>query len=689
MKQSETPFFQLTENSPDAIFISAQGRFSYVNPATLRLFGAASPAQLIGQPVMARIHPDHHEAVAARIRHLHDQREGVPALEEIYLRLDGTPVDVEVSAVPFSHEGIDSALVYVRDISLRKRAEAEILALNLRLEQRVGERTRELHAKEAQLREALALNENILMTSAVGIGAYRQDGQCVMANPALAALVGGSREQLQLQNFRQLHSWQDSGLLAAAECVLSIGARVEHETPIVTTFGRQIWVHAQFSRFSSGGAPHLLMMFEDITERKLAAEALAEREREFRTLADNVPDNIMRYDCAGRVLYLNKTLERTLGRRASELLGKTAGETTPDGRYDALEQAVLRVAATGNAEEFEQVVPGPAGESRYHAIRIVPEAGPDGRPVSVLAVGRDLTAQRMSEEELRLAATVFHNTAEGVMVTDAEGCIISVNPAFTDITGYASEEALGQNPKLLRSDRHAPEFYRSLWDALKWRGRWQGEIWNRRKDGAAYLEWLTINRIDDSAGVPIRYVAVFHDVTELRQKDEYIRHLAFHDALTSLPNRALMQDRLQHALQRARREGTRLAVAFLDLDRFKAVNDALGHDVGDLLLMEVAHRIKGRLRAADTVARMGGDEFVILMEDVQATQDCTCLAQELLADIARPMLLCGHLVEIGASMGLAFFPEDGADSVDLMKRADMAMYAAKSAGRNTWRFFKA
>ena len=688
MIQRDDPFFQLTENSPDAIFISAMGCFRYVNPAALQLFGANAPEQLLGRSVMDRIHPDLREVVAARVQRVHGG-ESVQALEEIYLRLDGTPVEVEVSAVPFCHEGVASSLVYVRDISARKRAESEIRALNQSLEQRVIERTRELRLKEAELREALALNENILMTSAVGIAAYRQDGQCVMANPALAAVVGGSWERLLQQNFRRLASWQAAGLLAAAECVLATGARVEHETRIVTSFGRHIWVHAQLSRFNSGGAPHLLLMFEDITERKQATEALAERERAFRTLADNVPDNIVRYDCAARILYLNKTLARTLGCTAGELLGKTAREAATDGRYDALEQAVLRVGASGNAEDFELVVPGPESGFQYHLIRIVPESGADGRPVSVLAVGRDLTGQKLAEEDLRLAASVFHASAEGVMVTDGNGRILSVNPAFTDITGYSAEEVRGRNPSLLRSDRHGPEFYRAMWDSLNWRGRWQGEIWNRRKDGEAYLEWLTINRIDDGAGVPVRFVAVFHDVTELRQKDAHIRHLAFHDALTSLPNRTLMQDRLQHAIERARREGSRLAVSFIDLDRFKSVNDTLGHDVGDLLLMEVAHRIQGRMRACDTVARMGGDEFVILTEDLQEAEDCAGLARDLIQEISRPMLLCGHVVEIGASVGMAFFPRDGVDSVELMKRADMAMYAAKAAGRNTWRFFDA
>ena len=293
-----------------------------------------------------------------------------------------------------------------------------------------------------------------------------------------------------------------------------------------------------------------------------------------------------------------------------------------------------------------------------------------------------------AEHDLQLAASVFHNSADGIMVTDDRGTILTVNPAFTEITGYTADEAIGCKPSLLRSDHQGPDFYRAMWDTLAREGCWQGELWNRRKSGEAYSEWLTINRVTDSAGVAVRYVGVFHDITELRQKDERIRHLAFHDALTNLPNRALIQDRLEHALQRARREQTRLAVTFIDLDRFKAVNDSLGHAMGDVLLQEVAGRIGKRLRSMDTLARLGGDEFVLLMEDLHGTEDCASLAQAIIAEISRPVDLHGHTVQIGASLGMAFYPEDGGDTEELMKRADVAMYAAKAAGRNTYRFFQ-
>ena len=574
------------------------------------------------------------------------------------------------------------------DITERKRAEKALDEFYQSLEQRVEERTRELRTTEEQLREALALNENILATSALGVLAYRQQGQCVLANPAAVQLIGGTLEQLLEQNFHRIDSWRRSGLYDLATQALAEDRRMEIEAHFTSSFGKMVWVRAQCSPFVSRDESHLLLILQDITEQRQAAEALAERQLAFSSLADNVPDNIARWDCEGQIIYLNRSLEQTLGLSAAEMLGKTQEEMWPDGRFDALLDAVRQVARSGESHDYDLIFPGPDGLPRYHMIRMVPERAPDERIVSVLGVGRDLTEHKRIEEQLRLAASVFHNSAEGVMITDAEGIILSVNPAFSKITGYDEAEGVGRKPNLLRSEHHKAEFYGEMWRILCAQGHWQGEIWNRRKGGEAYLQWMTINRIDNADGNPVRYVSVFHDITETRRKDERIEHLAFHDALTGLPNRTLFLERLQHAINRSQRESRRLSVTFIDLDRFKSVNDGLGHDIGDLLLQEVASRIQGRLRAMDTVARLGGDEFVILMEDIDKARHCASLAEQLIAEIRLPMQLRGHSVEIGASMGMAFFPEDGDDPLELMKRADMAMYAAKAAGRNTYRFFQ-
>ena len=302
---------------------------------------------------------------------------------------------------------------------------------------------------------------------------------------------------------------------------------------------------------------------------------------------------------------------------------------------------------------------------------------------------RERTAELEAREaDLKLAASVFHNTTEGVLITDAEGTILSVNPAFSEITGYAAAEAIGRKPSLLRSDHHGPEFYRAMWDRLLSEGQWQGEIWNRRKNGEAYPEWLTISTVPGSDGVPMRYVSVFSDMTEVRRKDEHIRHQAFHDALTGLPNRALLLDRLEHGIEFARRDQGRLGVVFIDLDRFKAINDTLGHDIGDGLLREVGERLSRSVRGSDTVARMGGDEFVILLEEVEEMEALAVLAKKVVAAISAPMDIGGHAIQVGASVGIACYPDDGVTAVMLMKNADAAMYGAKSAGRGVYRFFQ-
>lgn len=302
---------------------------------------------------------------------------------------------------------------------------------------------------------------------------------------------------------------------------------------------------------------------------------------------------------------------------------------------------------------------------------------------------QERTSELLAKQaELNLAASVFHTTVEGVMITDTRSVIQSVNPAFTQITGYTAEEAVGKKPNMLRSAHHGPEFYRMLWEKLLRDGVWQGEIWNRRKSGEAYLEWLTISQVVDSEGQPVRYVAVFNDITESRRKDEHIRHLAFHDALTGLPNRTLLLDRLQHSIEFSSREPIHLGLMFIDLDKFKSVNDALGHNIGDKLLQEVARRLGRCVRESDTIARMGGDEFVVLMEHGEGMDGYAMVASKIIAMLSEPMDIAGHVVQVSASVGIACFPEDGSNALDLMKHADIAMYSAKSSGRNTYHFFQ-
>jgi diguanylate cyclase (GGDEF)-like protein/PAS domain S-box-containing protein len=298
--------------------------------------------------------------------------------------------------------------------------------------------------------------------------------------------------------------------------------------------------------------------------------------------------------------------------------------------------------------------------------------------------------RRRIDEQLELAASVFRNAHEGIFVTDAQERILEVNPTFTEITGYPRDEVLGRTPNLLSSGRHGPDFYAAMWDAINSKGLWRGELWNRRKDGTLYLERLTVSAVRDASGRVERYVGVFGDITRLREQAERLEQLAYQDALTKLPNRALLGDRMEQALAQARRGGSMLAVGYLDLDLFKPVNDRHGHAAGDRLLVEMAQRLKGTLRSGDTVARLGGDEFVVILPGLRSREECEALVDRLLRAVAEPYEVAdGHVATMSASIGIRLVPPDDADADTLLRQADQAMYAAKQEGRGRAHFFDA
>jgi diguanylate cyclase (GGDEF)-like protein/PAS domain S-box-containing protein len=296
-------------------------------------------------------------------------------------------------------------------------------------------------------------------------------------------------------------------------------------------------------------------------------------------------------------------------------------------------------------------------------------------------------------ESLRAADTILLNykkildsTSEGILITDLKGRILETNPAINEMIGYSEEELIGQYPSLFASGMHPPEFYRTLWNGIIDHGKWEGEIWNRKKDGTLLPFWLSINTLKDLAGKPCKYVAFYIDITQLKQTQEKLNNLAFYDSLTGLPNRALFLDRLDQVISRAQREKNRFALLYMDLDHFKDVNDGFGHQIGDELLILTAHRIKAQVREADTVCRLGGDEFVIILEDVHKSADTALVAKKIISALREPFLIKDREIYIGSSVGIALYPYDGATIQELVKNADAAMYDAKEQGRGQYRF---
>jgi diguanylate cyclase (GGDEF)-like protein/PAS domain S-box-containing protein len=282
---------------------------------------------------------------------------------------------------------------------------------------------------------------------------------------------------------------------------------------------------------------------------------------------------------------------------------------------------------------------------------------------------------------------VIDSMLEAVMITDPQGLIQTVNSAFCSITGHSAEEVIGRNPRVLKSGRHANIFYKKMWASVISSGSWQGEICNRRKNGELYTEWLTISRVRNDRGEVTHYVGVFTDITKRKRAEEKIRHMAYYDALTDLPNRTLFRDRLTHALTHAEQTHQHAAVLFVDLDRVKLINDSLGHDVGDHLLKGVAGRLSASLREQDTVARLGGDEFMILLTDLHHSEDASPVAKKILESLKPPFHIDKHELYVTASVGVSLYPRDGSDAGTLLKNADTAMYRAKSRGRNTFEVF--
>ncbi|MGB4062255.1 MAG: EAL domain-containing protein [Azonexus sp.] len=331
----------------------------------------------------------------------------------------------------------------------------------------------------------------------------------------------------------------------------------------------------------------------------------------------------------------------------------------------------------------------PDGRIKYVLECWETEFGKDGQPLRLIGTSQDISTQHETEAQMQLLASAVQYSGEAILITDVHNNIITVNPAFTRLTGYSAEEAAGRNPRFLSAGRTTPEEYARMWEDITGNGFWQGEIWDRRKDGGIYPKWISISVIRDDEGKILYHIAHFTDVSTERATEERLHHIAHHDVLTGLLNRLSLKGRMDQALASARRDGARVAVMFIDLDRFKVINDTLGHHIGDELLIEVAKRLRESVRDSDVVARLGGDEFVIMLSGVDHTSSVALVAEKLVASVGVSCQIGGFDLYTSPSIGIAIFPTDGCDGETLMKNADAAMYHAKAAGRNNFQFFDA
>ena len=445
-----------------------------------------------------------------------------------------------------------------------------------------------------------------------------------------------------------------------------------------------------------GSITNYMAIKEDISELRDLMSQLQESENRFRSAMSAMAEGLAVLSSDGTCFFANRAAERILGYPENGLQSGNVRQL-PMQFLDIREQPIPNplenseiMLSLCRERELRNRVVGlrfPDGALRWLEVSTSPLLGAEGQEPRVVLTFSDITERRSADEKSRLAFEAIRHSGEGILVTDAAHRIVSVNPAFESVTGYRASEVVGKTPEIFSSVTQDDSFFDGLQEILESSGNWRGEVWNRRKNGEVYPEWLGVSAVREADGKARYYVYIFSDMTERKAAQERIEFLAHHDPLTELPNRLLLRDRMAQAMAQATRLKSRVALMFLDLDRFKKINDSLGHPVGDALLKAIVERLKSCVRESDTISRQGGDEFIIVLNDVRDSDAVSRVADKIHQRMGQPFSIGEHSLSSSFSMGVALFPDDGEDFDILMQKADTAMYHAKEAGRNSHRFF--
>jgi diguanylate cyclase (GGDEF)-like protein/PAS domain S-box-containing protein len=562
-----------------------------------------------------------------------------------------------------------------------------LVGLNRSIET-IEQRERDLHQSTRLLRETQRI---------AGLGSYELDLRLgVWKNSLMCDAVLGIDERFAHTPdgwASLIHPEERSSMVEYFQNeVIAKGLAFDREYRIVRPSDQAVrWVHGlgQTELDSQGRALTMHGTIADITEKKQAElEVMAARDRLQATL-DALPDLLFEVGLDGRIYRYHSHQSDLLAAPPEAFLGKTLDEVVPADVAQVSQLAIREASELGYSSGRTYPLDFPSGR-RWFELSVAPMHAGKNPDQHFIVIARDITERKAANEKLHLAARVFSHAREGITITDAEGTILDVNEAFTRITGYSREEAIGQNQRLLRSTRHSDEFFASMWRDLLDSGNWSGEMWNRRKNGEVFPELLTISAVRDAQGNIVQYVALFTDITAIKEHQDQLEHIAHFDTLTSLPNRLLLADRLRQAMSQAQRRNQHVAVAYLDLDGFKAANDRHGHAVGDRLLVALAMRMRDTLREGDTLARMGGDEFVAVLTDLENVGSSLPMLTRLLGAAAEPVAIAELSLKVSASLGVTFYPQSQElDADQLLRQADQAMYQAKLSGKNRYHIFDA
>jgi len=559
-----------------------------------------------------------------------------------------------------------------------------VLAIVIRINRRLSSEISRRVALEQQLRSSEYHYRGLVESlSAIAWEASISDFTYSYVSPHAEQLLGYPRAHWLIPGFWRNIIHPADLVRAETYCYRETRANRDHSIDyrVITADGRCLWVRDIVSLIKYGPEPVLRGLMIDISEAKRTEEALLLSEQKFAKAFHASPDGLLlSRQSDGLLIEVNEGFSHLTGYTSALSLDQSTLDLGIWVDLNERKHMLELMKRDGFVRDFICHIRHVDGRIRLCELSSRPL--PIGEEDCMLTIARDITERQQMQEKLQQAATVFESTAEGVLITDTRQNISAVNRAFSEITGYSEAEALGHTPRLLASGLHDSAFYAAMWHQLTTQGHWQGEISNRRKNGELYPSWLTISAVRNSDQVVTHFVAVFADISSLKLAQARLDYQAHHDPLTGLPNRTLFESRLQAALTGQQESGNQGAVLFLDLDRFKHINDSLGHPVGDLLLKDIAVRLKEQLRDIDTVARLGGDEFIILLPGLQQASDAQYLANKLLDCFTPPFQAGEHEFFISASIGTSLYPQDGTDVATLVKNADAAMYRSKAKGRN-------